>query len=815
MRNYLSYITCLIAAAFISSCVKIDIQPLEQVPVGDLTSVTLQLKSSDLVATRVLGDDDLNENCINRIQCFFSVNDNDGIDNNTIVYATDVITIPANQAGAQSGTVTGLKITIPSDKMTPLFSDGDCSVYVVANGPADGIDVTEGTTTIAGVKATAVSLEQYETSGEGENMISQAAAQTSFVMDGDAVVTKATDNISGTVDLYRVAAKILVNLNVASQIVYDNGTPDTNDDVTWEPKLDEIKISYINSLTESTLAATSPNTVEEGDLNDYLQQPYGNYKVYDIPEATEGNTIFCTQEIPFYTYPYDWSGSNNPEPAISLIIPWTSGNITQYFEYQIPINPKKTVAGVTTDTKSLVRNTVYEMTVNVGILGGLTEPVDLSPSYIVTDWGTGAIYAELSRPTYLIVDELYVEMNNENSHAVGFSASDKDNVSAVITKIIKPDYTDRVPVEDNALYNSSGVTSFSPTANQEGYGNTNPFTVSVDKNNGTIVLNHELNNTMNSKGFDYVPYTVTVKVTMTVGDDKFEEIIEFKQYPAMYVTANTNMAFVQHGDNYYDDNNSPRNTFVNGWYSVYSVRGNQSSYEDNEDVENTPTMFGHVPGLVASSNANPNQYVLTVSSFSSDQPYVIADSRVTQSDIKLGNTAPTWAKANSVDFNLNPGNGTRQLQYYYPTDASVITGRTDKTEPETYLTGYYVAPKLRIASSYSVVDQNGCDTMEEARRRCASYQENGYPAGRWRMATFAEIELIVSLSYRGIIPALFTSSSWYWCAHGAVQGNTSTGKVSLKESGGVSVRCVYDEWYWGSNQLANPNIFTWGDVSRN
>ena len=817
MRNYLSYITCLIAAAFISSCVKIDIQPLEQVPVGDLTSVTLQLKSSDLVATRVLGDDNLNENCINHIQCFFSVNDNDGIDNNTIVYATDVITIPANQAEAQSGTVTDLEITIPSDKMTPLFSDGNCSVYVVANGPAAGIDVTEGTTTIAGVKATAVSLGQYETSGEGENMISQAAAQPSFVMDGDAVVSKETDKISGivkirgTVPLYRVAAKILVNLNVASQIVYDNGTPDTNDDVTWEPKLDEIKISYINSLTESTLAAKSPNTVEEGDLNDYLQQPYGNYKVYDIQEGTEGETIICTQEIPFYTYPYDWSGSNNPEPAISLIIPWTSGNIKQYFEYQIPINPKKTEKEVTTDTKSLVRNTVYEMTVNVGILGGLTEPVNLSPSYIVTDWGTGAINAELSRPTYLIVDEHYVEMNNENSHAVGFSASDKDNVSAVITKIIKPDYSDRVPVENNALYNSSGVTSFSPTANQKGYGNTNPFTVSVDKNNGTIVLNHELNNTMNSNGFDYVPYTVTVKVTMTVDDDDtFEEIIEFKQYPAMYVTAHTNMAFVQHGNDYYDNNNSPRNTFVNGWYSVYGNR-----YTDYENVENTPTKFGHVPGLVASSNANPNQYVLNVSSFSSDQPYVIADSRVTVSDTNLGSQAPTWAKANYVDFNLNQGNGTRQLQYYYPTDASVITGRTDKTEPETYLTGYYVAPKLRIASSYSVVDEEGCDTMQEAKRRCASYQENGYPAGRWRMATYAEIELIVSLSYRGIIPALFTSTAWYWCAHGAVQGNASTGDVSLKESGGVSVRCVYDEWYWGSNQLANPNTFTWGDVSRN
>ena len=99
------------------SCVKIDIHPVEQSPAGDLTSVTLQLKSSDLVATRVSGDDDdLNEYSINHIQCFFSVNDNDGIDNNTIVYATDVITT-ANQTGAQSGTVTDLEITISSSEL--------------------------------------------------------------------------------------------------------------------------------------------------------------------------------------------------------------------------------------------------------------------------------------------------------------------------------------------------------------------------------------------------------------------------------------------------------------------------------------------------------------------------------------------------------------------------------------------------------------------------------------------------------------------------------------------------------------------------
>ena len=64
MRHYLTYIACTLAIVFAGSCVKIDINPVEQVPAGDLTTVTLQLKSSDLIATRASVEDGLNENLI-------------------------------------------------------------------------------------------------------------------------------------------------------------------------------------------------------------------------------------------------------------------------------------------------------------------------------------------------------------------------------------------------------------------------------------------------------------------------------------------------------------------------------------------------------------------------------------------------------------------------------------------------------------------------------------------------------------------------------------------------------------------------------
>ena len=293
MRHYLTYIACTLAIVFAGSCVKIDINPVEQVPAGDLTTVTLQLKSSDLVATRVPGVKDLNENLIKHVQCFFYESDTD----TKVVYATDVITIK----DGETGEVSNLKINIPSDKMNTLFDgDNSCIVYVVANGPVDGISVTEDTTT-GDIKAgTAVSLNQYEIGGEGELAVSKAAPQTSFIMDGAASVTKQDNTITGTVPLYRVAAKILVKLNVANKIVYDNGTDDEADDVTWTPKLDQIRIKYINSVKDSKLDAET-SSADLQTLSAYLQQPYDDYEVYGVTPGT--TKAECTQVIPFYTYP--------------------------------------------------------------------------------------------------------------------------------------------------------------------------------------------------------------------------------------------------------------------------------------------------------------------------------------------------------------------------------------------------------------------------------------------------------------------------------------------------------------------------------
>ena len=131
--------------------------------------------------------------------------------------------------------------------------------------------------------------------------------------------------------------------------------------------------------------------------------------------------------------------------------------------------------------------------------------------------------------------------------------------------------------------------------------------------------------------------------------------------------------------------------------------------------------------------------------------------------------------------------------------------------------------------------------------RCATMQEDGFPAGRWRLPTIAEIQYVLLLQNKEVISPVFTSGSSYYASASYSDLNKTT-LVTLQENkqskavnwqtrngNNISVRCVYDEWYWGSEREAKPNpnpgsnqtqtvkdylnkttygdeyLFTWGD----
>ena len=184
---------------------------------------------------------------------------------------------------------------------------------------------------------------------------------------------------------------------------------------------------------------------------------------------------------------------------------------------------------------------------------------------------------------------------------------------------------------------------------------------------------------------------------------------------------------------------------------------------------------------------------------------MLGDPRSTEID----NLGQSWSQSRTSWHGTTP----RRITYYYPASTDAAYNN-------------FIAPKLRIASSFGATMPV---TFANAQRRCASYQEDGYPAGRWRLPTKAEIEYIAQLNSDNKIELLLGSDSGstnYFCNSGYMtvqQGRTPSYTQITNPTTNTTtqyVRCVYDDWYWGASskaRLADTNLgtFTWGDIPRN
>ena len=292
---------------------------------------------------------------------------------------------------------------------------------------------------------------------------------------------------------------------------------------------------------------------------------------------------------------------------------------------------------------------------------------------------------------------------------------------------------------------------------------------SIGLNGNLLVFDHDLDNEGGDDS-DYSPYVL--EVTLQHSDNPFySQTITVTQHPAISVEAKPNSgASVSNSKGY-----------------AYVNNGSGSSYGGN------PSANG--------STSNYNMYVINITKLENGSEYIIGDPRNREIDNLptkswTGSLSYTWS-SNTNDLDGNK----RRLSYYHPTEGGTRTR-------------YMLSPQFRVASSYGACTKI---SYENAQRRCASYQEDGVPAGRWRIPTAAEIMYIIGLSQKGIIPTLFTigknDSDGYWCAHGWVGGDAD-GAPTLHEgtsSGTEYVRCVYDEWYWGDYQISPRTNFRWGD----
>lgn len=726
MRKYFSNILFALVAVFAAGCVEVDIYPVEpQTP----ATVTLQLRNTDLVATRVVDvtdDSQCNEDLIENVQCFFTNSTNA----DQIIYRSGKIELAENTKGSATITLQD----IPANILSSI-----AKVYVVANYAGD---LTQETT-IAAIKAKDITL------GTG-------STQASFVMDGTNKnpLTLSGTTISGSVDLERVAAKIVVKANINGSIK-EGG-------VTWTPVPSGIKMTCKGGIVASKISAlTEANTIK---TDGYTQVPVtGEYPSTVFTEDRETSTTakyVGYQTVPFYSFPV--AAGTESKGEITMTIPWTTGTgdnaVTIEYAYEIPVEI------------AFERNKVYIIDIDVEVLGNL-EGKKLTPSYIVLNWKDTPINATLSKPQYLVVDQNYVVMNNVENISVGYASSDEVKVEIIDNSIANNIYSTSNNKTYNAVFGDLGVTN----------------------NSNTITLTHSLDNTRTQASgdpatrYDYKAQTFVVRVSHVNNSDIYQDIT-FVQYPAMYVLSESLLSGTTNNN----------------------VMVNANDYDDSDVDYNYPWM-----SVAQTPSKGTDIYTISVTAFdNTTADYVICDPRADAINItnfpKYDREASGWGDnrtsigAISVQADVT---GDNEITGYRPT----ITGSAATN---------FVAPEFKVASS--------CGTYKEGDSRiylntsgyyrCAGYQEAGYPAGRWRIPTPAELNVIGRLCSEGKIASIFVDGVVYMSSDGPYSYNERNGgtftKSDAEHSG--SIRCVYDSWYW-TDKVKDTKNFVWaaeGDTAK-
>lgn len=679
-----------------------------------------------------------------------------------------------------------------------------CYVYAVAN--VDENRLTSGTVsglrnTVSGLKATVVDSDFDKT-----------RVQDSFAMDGFAELTlnRADRIVSGTVTLQRAAAKLTLAVDLPQSIEVTN----------------EIKDPLTGTSTTQTIIYTSmpdqmrvwiSNGVKTSVLNTNPVSPDNNALYSNSISASEGSAFSFhdeqpkykyVQDVPFYSYPSKWNPySPDANCSLTLSIPWQytdsqgqKQNVVTY--YRLNVQPGKNM---------MERNTHYDMRVTIERLGGtvIQKPVDMQFDWNYNmEWNTQTLSTDIKEIRYLLLNSndfserlnayTYV-MQNEMEISVPYNSSHPVEIESV--ELTWHDfYNDRdrsITLNYNTdTYRYSNLTGYRPASDFAGI-ELDPVNEMLKLRRNLLHIAWDSNSAAIKNGEDALnAYTFTIRLRHTdakTGDAASHATIIITQIPAISITSQLttsgNSRFVNNNNTTYREN-------IGSWWNTnYVYYGYVSS--------STSTSNYYLGSVHDDDNVkNKNTYILTISKFDTGDNYIIADPRKRSVD----NLNESGTSATATGEWTVKDNADKRMQNYYPADDNSNKSR-------------YMAPALRIASQWGVTYNV---TRRGAQRRCASYQENGRPAGRWRLPTIAEIEYICRLSNKRYIPYLFGTegnTANYWCATGGVNVNNSTTNPSVTaattgSNDARAVRCVYDEWYWGSDTLTNKNRFTWGDRAR-
>lgn len=808
MKKALLYSFFIFAAFSISSCV----QPFDEEQTvrikGDYNldlSVTCTAPLSKAKVDDKPGENKYNENVVNGVNWFIFVPGD-----------TPLLCARGYSAVTQTDGSEVFKIQGPiaMDKLVQDYGN-NFFVYTIANLPST-------------LQTTLDATDDEDISFDGLQNLALTAdfnknpftKQDSFVMQGSYDVTfTASDNgklKKVTVDLKRVAAKITINMNVIPAFDQMKTLPTGEQEYqkTWYPDISTIQV-YLSFANKDIPLKGDPIEYSQEHFFTYYRAAFQKSYSYTGNTSTPSETLPSGQGIPnytnpdwrwivtgspFYSYPMKWKSESPQAPFLKVIVKWSSftetptetgytrtkstpaGEVNKEFYYKIPINPST----VSSDGYySLNANEWYDFTFDVAILGSTADelPVILSGQYYVVDWNNPGISGggSLDQNSFLNLatksDTFYMYGQDTIGIPV-LSSHNLDNTKTVITgrrwnaKLTAADKWETIDRGSVTVYGRSSFT-----------------------------FKNELHTTIDSQ-LDCYYMEFNVKIFNEAGLEKEVTII---QYPPIFLNSlHGGNAMV---DGYYGN--------VNGQYRSYP-NGNTGGSGTSES-STTATPYGPITRYVNENSTTNNVFltIVSISSLGDNTTYTVPR------DVSVNNSQPT--PYNYLIADPRENNSFNSLINYYGSAGTTQWNNSDVNAIKIGNSSVpnYIAPKLLVASRWGRMGDwtNGHDystDYETAQKRCATYQEKGYPAGRWRLPTEAEVLFMISMQKHQFIRDLFTQG-WSITASGSairVMNNNDrtiyyvSSVERLRNLGNnyggshiPSCRCVYDLWYWGDDPV--------------
>lgn len=599
-----------------------------------------------------------------------------------------------------------------------------------------------------------------------------------FIMTGQADVE--LGDAEKKILLARLASKVTVS--------FEYETVTDSKGVVWKPQPahDETRVYLSNAICTTTLGGPLTRALNPDGGSETAPSPNRDVFEYaydfmnDVPVVDEKPTAH------YYTYPAQLKVGDDNQPYLKLVLLWYGYKTINGEE--VFYKQKEVYYKIALPSASIAEpNHIYEYNVKVNIIGSDKE-VLLNPDYVVKDWTTrDPISANVATGRYISLEipkdeyDMYVDELDLNFVSSG-------TVEVIVDEIYQENYssasgmTKDYFMQDNAVVANNDLRDRKGIARGDAGNNVIKGWVTIPENSSYLKINHDMDNRMTinnqkNNAFDMAPYVFVVTLHLVeAGDDtSFDRTVTITQYPALFVTSRVSNGY----------------TFVNSYGNAsgsvvcYDDRGTSSN---NYRLGNISNRAGSLDGT-EDDNDNPNNYIITTSMLSKELQVQIGNgTAATKEATILGDP-----RKPEVDNLSNLG-----LTNYHPTNP-------DGTRAT-------IAPKLLIASSYGVVGGNYFFNQATAQKRCAAYQENGYPAGRWRVPTLAEITFMMTLSNMGFIPSLYNlgrnDDEGYWCANGKVSGDANALPYLSNNTDNTAVRCVYDAWYWGEEPY-QENATTW------